>query len=77
MDDFARCDWPGSREGSRLEAARSDPVIKRCECGCAYTAREWAKLRLLGLQTGPRDDLELRLCGACGSSIATRARRGG
>lgn len=46
---------------------------KVCSCGKSYDPESWEKLQYLGIQhTGDNmfPDLELRHCGACGTSLA-------
>jgi len=43
--------------------------IKTCACGRSYTAEQWRRLRLVGIQPDEPVDLELRDC-ECGSTLA-------
>jgi hypothetical protein len=45
-------------------------VVKRCACGASYTAATWAALVLVGHVDDDGERVELRNCGACGSTIA-------
>jgi hypothetical protein len=48
----------------------SDPPIKRCLCGAAYTKPQWDALHYVGLSDLAEGKIELRLCGSCRSTIA-------
>lgn len=48
---------------------QGDPIIKRCACGAEYTREGWGSLGYVGVQDDGEDLAELRLCGACDSTI--------
>jgi hypothetical protein len=49
----------------------TSPVVKRCGCGRAYSARQWERLHYVGrIDDCGEPTIELRNCMACGSSIA-------
>lgn len=68
-------------KGSALDSQTVGPrPFKSCGCGETYTAEQWAKLGLLGLQSidadafGEAMTLEVRECKFCGSTLAIEAR---
>lgn len=66
---------PGGTDAAASAGEPASGIVKRCVCGCSYDRLAWAELTLLGVQHGPREELELRLCRGCGSSIAIKAAR--
>jgi hypothetical protein len=47
---------------------------KRCRCGAEYTALQWLGLPFVGRLDDDEDDLELRNCTDCGSTISIPTR---
>lgn len=71
--ECARCLVLSARLAQRpAEPPDDGAVVKRCECGRAYTIQEWRRLARVGLQALIDHDacLDLRDCAGCGSCIS-------
>lgn len=71
--ECARCLVLSARLAQRpAEPPDDGAVVKRCECGRAYTIQEWRRLARVGLQALIDHDacLDLRDCSGCRSTIS-------
>jgi hypothetical protein len=60
---------------SALVTVEADPFAaarfpKVCSCGVEYGRRQWCGLELLGRMADEFEEMELRNCCLCGSSLA-------
>ncbi len=60
--------------GSIARVRHASAVMKRCACGEVFTREQWSDLPFIGAMTGARgEQMELRNCTSCGSTIAVPA----
>ena len=67
--------------GALLASTAKSPVIKRCACGCEYTAETWAQLPFGWIghfdadSYRPEETTEFRHCTGCNSTIGIEVKK--